>query len=219
MYLTVQNYTFAPYHKISMAGRPKIFEEKVVVDKAIEVFWRKGYESASATELLEAMNIGKGSFYLAFKEGKKELYLKSLEQFSNNAIDQFHKALSQSEDPISFLKDFFIALGDSPKTTKSMGCYLGNAMVEMSNVDSQTKEKAAQLLSKLEKGFENIIREAQQNNLISTKAAPEVLARHLINLWNGIHITHRMHPLDSSEDHRPDNCTKEMIELNLQILQ
>ena len=66
-----------------MAGRPKIFEEKDIINKAIEVFWTKGYEAASSDDLLAAMGIGKGSFYLAFKGGKKELYEKSLEQFSS----------------------------------------------------------------------------------------------------------------------------------------
>jgi len=54
-----------------MAGRPKIFDEQDVINKAIEVFWGKGYEAASADELLKAMNIGKGSFYLSFRGGKR----------------------------------------------------------------------------------------------------------------------------------------------------
>lgn len=193
-----------------MAGRPKIFEEKEVINKAIEVFWRKGYEAASAAELLSAMNIGKGSFYLAFKEGKKELYAKSLEQFSEKALEQFNKELMGSENPISFLKEFFLSLADLSLAKKAAGCYFGNAIVEMSNIDDQTREKASRLLSKLEKSFENIIRDAQERKLLKTNESPEILARHLINLWNGIHITQRMYPTDDK--------TQEMIALNLQIL-
>lgn len=36
-----------------MAGRPEIFEEQVVIDKAIEVFWTNGYEADLAEELLK----------------------------------------------------------------------------------------------------------------------------------------------------------------------
>ena len=54
-----------------MAGRPKIFDEQEVISKASQIFWEKGYEAASAEELLKAMGIGKGSFYLFFKGGKK----------------------------------------------------------------------------------------------------------------------------------------------------
>lgn len=193
-----------------MAGRPKIFDEQEVIEKATEVFWRKGYEAASATELLQAMNIGKGSFYLAFKEGKKELYARSLEQFSNKALEQFNRDLMNAGNPVVFLKEFFLKLTDLPMARKTGGCYFGNAIVEMSNIDDQTREKASLLLSKLEENFEHIIRNAQQNHLIKNNVSPDVLARHLINLWNGIHITQRMYPADP--------ITKEMIELNLQIL-
>lgn len=193
-----------------MAGRPKIFDEQEVIQKAIEVFWRKGYEAASATELLNAMNIGKGSFYLAFKDGKKELYSKTLEQFSNQAIEKFNNELIRSDNPVLFLKGFFIGLVDLPQNRKANGCYFGNAIVEMSNIDEHAQEKASKLLSKLEKNFESIITQAQENNLLKNKTSADVLARHLINLWNGIHITQRMHPNDP--------LTKEIIELNLQIL-
>lgn len=193
-----------------MAGRPKIFDEQEVIEKATEVFWLKGYEAASATELLLAMDIGKGSFYLAFKEGKKELYARSLEQFSNKALEQFKRDLMNADNPIGFLKEFFLTLADLPMARKTGGCYFGNAIVEMSNIDDQTREKASLLLSKLEENFEHIIRNAQQNHLLKNNASPDVLARHLINLWNGIHITQRMYPADPK--------TKEMIELNLQIL-
>ena len=193
-----------------MAGRPKIFDEQTVIEKAIEVFWMKGYEAASAEELLKAMNIGKGSFYLSFKGGKKELYEKSLEQFSKKAAERFKKDLEQAADPITFLKNFFLSMADSPKERQLRGCYLGNAIVEMSNIDNKTKKKAASLLGQLEEDFKKIIQHAQQGNRLKTKEDPETLARLLITLWNGINITRMMYP----ENER----LKKMIELQLQVL-
>ncbi len=35
-----------------MAGRPKIYDEEVILDKAVSVFWERGYENASADEIL-----------------------------------------------------------------------------------------------------------------------------------------------------------------------
>jgi TetR/AcrR family transcriptional repressor of nem operon len=194
-----------------MAGRPKIFDEQTVIDRAIEVFWTKGYESASAEELLKAMEIGKGSFYLSFKGGKKELFEKSLDQFSNKAAVKFKHDLEKSEDPIQFLKNFFLSMADSPKERQLKGCYLGNAIVEMSNIDNKTKDKAVKLLAQLEENFKNIIHQAQQNNLLKTKERPETLAKLLITLWNGINITRRMHP--------EEKTMRRMIELQLQVLE
>ncbi|MCF6407094.1 TetR/AcrR family transcriptional regulator [Chitinophaga filiformis] len=193
-----------------MAGRPKIFDEKEVVDKAVNVFWTKGYETASADELLEAMGIGKGSFYLAFKGGKKELYEKSLRQYAGNFDKQLLHDLSVSKDPIQLIKDFFMALADDPKSKQMKGCYIGNALVQLSDGDADTKLIAAELLASVEGIFTDVIRKAQEEKRLKNKAKPEVLGKYLINLWNGVNVTRRSNP---GYEH-----LREVLEMSLQVL-
>ncbi|HEY4147665.1 MAG TPA: TetR/AcrR family transcriptional regulator [Chitinophagaceae bacterium] len=193
-----------------MAGRPKIFDEQAVIDKATEVFWLKGYEASSADELLEAMGIGKGSFYLAFKGGKKELYERSLEQFSQKAMEKLRKDLAATGDPLELVRDFFLSIADSKKANHEKGCYMVNAINEMGAVDSRLQAKAIQLLQVLEKVFTDVIREAQKNKQLLTKEKPELIARSLITLWSGINITRRMYP-DARQ-------LKQLIALQLDVL-
>ncbi|HTF80199.1 MAG TPA: TetR/AcrR family transcriptional regulator [Cytophagales bacterium] len=193
-----------------MSGRPKIYEETEVIDKAIAVFWQKGYEAASADALLAAMGIGKGSFYLQFKGGKKELFDKSLEQFAKRSSEQFQTALAKAPDPVDFIRGFFLALADAPVERQLNGCYLGNAVMEMTHIDKDMQQKAVHLLAQLEQRFREIIGQAQQTGRISSSLSPELLARTLINLWNGINVTRRMYPQDTS--------IRTVIELQLKIL-
>ncbi|MEO7766321.1 MAG: TetR/AcrR family transcriptional regulator [Ferruginibacter sp.] len=193
-----------------MVGRPKIFEEKDVIRKASEVFWKKGYEAASAEELLKAMQMGKGSFYLHFKGGKKELYQRSLNLFSDEAMDRFNKNLAEAGDEIDFLKAFILSLANAPNERKQKGCYLGNGVVEMSNLDVETKDQAGVLLGKLENAFFKIIKNAQAQGRLSSKADPLVLAKYLINLRNGINITARTE--------KNSKLLIDMIKMSLEIL-
>jgi TetR/AcrR family transcriptional repressor of nem operon len=193
-----------------MAGRPKIFDEKEVVEKAVDVFWTKGYETASADELLEAMGIGKGSFYLAFKGGKKELYEKSLRQYAERFDRQLLHDISVSKDPIQLIKDFFMALADDPKSKQMKGCYIGNALVQLSDGNADTKLIAAELLGSVERIFTDVIRKAQEEKRLKNKAKPEVLGKYLINLWNGVNVTRRSNP---GYEH-----LKEVLEMSLQVL-
>lgn len=193
------------------AGRPKGFDEDEVLDRAMEVFWAKGFSAASAEDLLAAMGIGKGSFYLAFKGGKRELYERTLERRSRRGLEQFDAGLAATGDPIGYLKGFFLALADTGRDRRLLGCYLGNALVEMAALDDGLRVQAAQLLSKLERRFREILRKAKEERLIRTREEPEVLAAHLINLWNGLNVTRRMPSQEKN--------LRGIIELNFRLLE
>lgn len=194
-----------------MAGRPKIFDEQEAIQKATEVFRNKGYDTASADELLNAMGIGKGSFYLAFKGGKQELYVRSIKQFSENFTKKITQLLENSEDQIEFIRQFFLILADAEDCDIERGCYLGNALVQLSEKDEDIKKITAELLKGLQIIFAKAIQKAQQNKQLKTQEDPEILAWHLTNLWNGIHVTRRM---ESSPE-----ILRSMIEMNLRVLE
>lgn len=193
-----------------MAGRPKIFDENEAIRKATEIFWKKGYEAASTEELLSAMGIGKGSFYLHFKNGKKELYQRSLDQFSDDAMKRFNQKLSETDDEILFLKKFILSLADNTNEQKQKGCYLGNSIVEMSNIDPKTKAHSGKLMDKLEQTFENIIKKAQKTNRIQNLCDAKLIAKYLINVRNGINVTMRTE--------KGKENLKNILNLSLEIL-
>jgi TetR/AcrR family transcriptional regulator, transcriptional repressor for nem operon len=194
-----------------MAGRPKIFDEQEAIQKATEVFRNKGYDTSSADELLNAMGIGKGSFYLAFKGGKQELYVRSIKQFAEGFNQKIGQAIENSDHQIEFIRQFFLMLADADDCDIERGCYLGNALVQLSEKDEDIKKITAELLKGLQKIFAKAIRKAQQNGQLKTQEDSEILAWHLTNLWNGIHVTRRM---ESSP-----KILKSMIEMNLKLLQ
>ncbi|MCE3074686.1 TetR/AcrR family transcriptional regulator [Chryseobacterium gwangjuense] len=194
-----------------MAGRPKIFDEKEAVAKATEVFRTKGYDTASAEELLAAMGIGKGSFYLAFKGGKEELYVRSIKQFAENFNQKINQAIENSEDQIEFIRQFFLRLAEATDCDIEKGCYLGNALVQLSEKDDEIKKITAELLKGLQKIFAKAIKKARENGQVKTQEDPEILAWHLTNLWNGIHVTRRM-------ENSPE-ILRSLIEMNLRMLE
>ncbi|GAA4386373.1 TetR/AcrR family transcriptional regulator [Actinomadura verrucosospora] len=61
-------------------GRPRSFDADAALDRALEVFWRHGYEGTSLTDLTAAMGINKPSLYAAFGN-KEELFAKVLARY------------------------------------------------------------------------------------------------------------------------------------------
>lgn len=61
-------------------GRPRSFDKEAALERAMEVFWRLGYEGASMTDLTAAMGIASPSLYAAF--GSKEaLFRQALDHY------------------------------------------------------------------------------------------------------------------------------------------
>jgi AcrR family transcriptional regulator len=61
-------------------GRPRSFDLDDALDRAVEVFWKNGYEGADMTALTDAMGINRPSLYVAYKD-KRTLFFKAVERY------------------------------------------------------------------------------------------------------------------------------------------
>ena len=74
-------------------GRPRAFDPDAALDRAMHVFWAKGYEGASLSNLTRAMRINRPSLYAAFGN-KEQLFGKVLDRYMNGPLAFFQKALA-----------------------------------------------------------------------------------------------------------------------------
>lgn len=193
-----------------MTGRPKMFDEHDVIDRAQRVFWERGYSAASTEELLAAMGLGKGSFYLAFPGGKKELFEKTMQQFHRDGLHQLEQRVRASAQPVEVLKDYFRRIATAEPEAHEKGCYLGNTVMEMAALDPPLQQVAGQMLKELEALFCAVIQQAQARGQLTNPTDASLLARHLLTLWNGLSITRRLYP-DSAQ-------LRALINLQLAVL-
>src|SRR6478672_9887802 len=74
-------------------GRPRAFDPEAALDRAMHVFWTKGYEGASLSNLTRAMRINRPSLYAAFGN-KEQLFKKVLDRYMDGPVAFFGKALA-----------------------------------------------------------------------------------------------------------------------------
>lgn len=117
-------------------GRPRKFDDDVVIDRAMDVFWTHGYANTSPAALAEATGVAKGSLYNAFKN-KRELFDRALARYdaqvSGLAGDLLSKPGTTREcirSALRFIVDLDLAQ-QSPR-----GCLVGNTAVELAGHDA-----------------------------------------------------------------------------------
>jgi len=191
------------------AGRPRDFDEGAVLDKAVDLFWKQGYEATNLEQLLATMGMGKGSMYHNFGN-KREVFKLALNRFMENFGTWLETELLKAKDPVAFIMKFFRGIPRQGADEHKKGCFLGNTVAELACIDAGLEKVALEHLEKIENTFYKYLKAAQDSGKMKTKADARLIARHLINLWNGINITRRMYP--NAKDLMP------LIELQLEIL-
>src|SRR5439155_18551737 len=76
------------------AGQPRSFDLDKALDAALQVFWRKGYEGASLSDLTQAMGINRPSLYAAFGD-KETLFRKALDRYAEGPAAYVGEALKR----------------------------------------------------------------------------------------------------------------------------
>src|SRR5882672_4327357 len=75
-------------------GRPRSFDMDRALDRALQVFWRKGYEGASLSDLTKAMGINRPSLYAAFGD-KQALFRKAVDRYAKGPAAYICQALQE----------------------------------------------------------------------------------------------------------------------------
>jgi AcrR family transcriptional regulator len=75
-------------------GRPRAFDIDEALDRALHVFWRKGYEGTTLPDLTQAMGINRPSLYAAFGN-KEELFRKALDRYAKRSEGRIREALEE----------------------------------------------------------------------------------------------------------------------------
>lgn len=176
-----------------MKGRPTLFENSELVNKAQGLFWEKGYTATSLSDLLAVTGVGSGSFYNTFKGGKKEIFRAAILQ-RRTAFEDFKKELERSESPLELIKDFFRSIAKSERADHLRGCIIANTVVEMTYVDEELEAEAIRILKDVEQMFVAAIEKEKDSGGLLNPMPAKVLGKYLLTFWCGLNTLRRMYP-------------------------
>jgi TetR/AcrR family transcriptional regulator, transcriptional repressor for nem operon len=122
--------------------RPKEFDHSQVVKRAMDVFWQKGYEATSISDLTEATALKPGSLYNTFGS-KHAIYLQALDYYITNIGRQVFTVLDETLPGRLAIERCFSDLIDIELSDPlERGCFMQNAIMERATCDKDVYERA-----------------------------------------------------------------------------
>ncbi len=166
-------------------GRPRGFCVDQAADRAMNVFWRKGYEGASLSDLTAAMGINAPSLYAAF--GSKEgLFRAVLERYDERRRGFMEKVLS-APDAFGVARNYLEGIAEFAADTNGGMNPPGCLLVQSGSCsDSAIPEEVARHRAEKEQTLRKRFEQAKKDGDLPKSADPATLARYLSAMANGI---------------------------------
>ncbi|MDD5462027.1 MAG: TetR family transcriptional regulator C-terminal domain-containing protein [Methylococcales bacterium] len=164
----------------------KQINKESLLSQGVTLLMQQGYHGTGLKEILDAVQIPKGSFYNYF--GSKENFaVEVIQHYINPFIDQLSGHLQKTDnDALSALQNYFNELIiELEKAEFKGGCLLGNLMGEIGDT-SEVCQKSLQLAVHR---YRNLLQagllKAQQEGTVRIDKSAEEMADLLVDLWQG----------------------------------
>lgn len=174
-------------------GRPKEFDCDAVLAAAVEVFWLKGYDGASLTDLTEAMGINRPSLYASFGD-KRSLYLKAIEVYAKGVGSDPIRAFEAQGNPREAITAYFKKQIEAQcrSGAAAKGCLLGSCATssvgDFPEIRKFLSEGIQADIKRLEANFENF----KQADLLPACFPSHEKAKLVLDIMHGFSFQARL---------------------------
>ncbi|MYE99428.1 MAG: TetR/AcrR family transcriptional regulator [Gammaproteobacteria bacterium] len=173
-------------------ARPIEYDEEEVLARALEQFWREGYEASSVNKLLDCCDINRGTLYNSFTD--KNTFFKIVINHYNDLLDRQvaaslkNPALGTWEAITTFFDE---AVVNVRARQRNLGCLLVNSLCSSVNYDGEIKRVLRASLNRIRKALVERLREARTKGKLKKGLDEYLAADILMNALYGIRVNSR----------------------------
>jgi AcrR family transcriptional regulator len=168
-------------------GRPREFDVEKALDRALKVFWRKGYEGASLPELTRAMGINRPSLYAAF--GNKEaLFRKVLDRYAEGPAAYVREALNEPTARAVAERMLVGAVDLLTGPRSPRGCLLVHGALACGEAAESIRRELASRRAAGEAAIRQRFERAAAEGDLPTDVCPADLARYVVTVRQGMAV-------------------------------
>ncbi|QOS78684.1 TetR/AcrR family transcriptional regulator [Paenibacillus sp. JNUCC31] len=174
--------------------RQREFDTDKVLDAAMQIFWDKGFEATSLSDLTTAMGIQRPSLYAAFGD-KKELFETALRRYTTLHAAQIRSRLQHTSSVREAFRALFEHIGAEGDVTQPRhGCFCINTMVELAPHDPKFAVLTREHQMYLAAIFQETIERGQESGELHVDLHANALANSLVVSMVGLTVMMKSEP-------------------------
>ncbi len=172
----------------------KQFDVDDGLEKAMQVFWERGYDATSIQDLVKRTGINRGSLYATYGD-KRALFLAALRRYDETIRRQTLADIEEQLAPREAIRRVFEVFAEPAMDGRpGRGCLLVNCALELAPHDKEVSELVANSQRQIEAFFARMIAAGQVQGEISADLDPTNAARGLLASLQGLIVFTRSRP-------------------------
>lgn len=175
-------------------GRPRGFDTDAAVERAMGVFWSRGYHGTALPDLLRATRLSRGSLYAAFG-GKHALFLRALDRYVADALARMDAELDARRAPVDGLRAFLAGYIERTSGGNGRrGCMLVATAMELAGHDPEVEARIRGCFKAMEARIADAFARARATGALAAGVEPAAAARILLCFVEGLRVLGKTRP-------------------------
>jgi TetR/AcrR family transcriptional regulator, transcriptional repressor for nem operon len=175
-------------------GRPRSFDVEAAVERAMDVFWSRGYHATALPDLLRATKLSRGSLYAAFGD-KHSLFLRALDRYIDDSLKRMDSEFAPSREPIESLRTYLAGYLDRMSGANGRrGCLLVATAMEMAGQDAEVGRRVAGFFKTMEARVADALSRARAAGKLADGVEPSNAAQILVCFLWGLRVVAKTAP-------------------------
>lgn len=160
------------------------------MERAVQVFWAKGFAATSTDDLLQAMEIGRQSLYNAFGD-KRQIYLEALQSYQQKSVAGHLTRLTSARSPLDGIRQLLVGLVPEDDRLRALGCMGVGSVGEFGTTDPDLVALRKKIAPLLGARLTKRIKEGQASGEIDKGMKPDDAAGFIQITMAGLQIAAR----------------------------
>ena len=167
-------------------GRPRAFDAEKTLEAAMRVFWRKGYEGTSLSDLTEAMGINRPSLYATFGN-KEELFRKVVERYGNEVCALQSRALG-APTAREVVQALLCDAAGRTTSAETPGCLVVQSALVGGEESGTIRKELCDVRAAMEERLRDRFERARVEGDLPPETDAADLARYVVTVMNGMTV-------------------------------